>query len=310
VGWARKESMDAINNVAMPSDIIISMDADTVFGSAYFESVVDLFARFPDRMALANPYYHKLTGDEELDRLMLRYEIYMRVYALNMWFVGLPYAFTALGSAIAVPVWAYRMIGGISPKKSGEDFYFLQKLRKAGRIMTWNAETVYPASRYSDRVFFGTGPALIKAKTGDWKSYPIYHYSLFGEVKETYNLFEKLFTSDIATPMDSFFNTVLNEKDIWTKLRKNARSRETFCNACMQKIDGLRILQFLKWRAAQINISDEDSFIDFLNLFYKGTFALNTETFSFKSYPLVLLNAIRDFLCAEEKKWQFNDLFQ
>jgi len=272
--------------------------------------VVDLFRRFPDRVALANPYYHRLTGDETLDRAMLRYEIYMRTYVLNLWQIGSPYAFTALGSAIALPVWAYRKTGGITPKKSGEDFYLLQKLRKAGRIITWNTDTVYPATRYSGRVFFGTGPALIKGSKGDWSSYPIYHRSIFNEIHETYLLFEKLFTEDVPVPMSAFIQKHFGEENIWHALRKNCRSRETFVAACHQKIDGLRILQYLKGRQTQLNKTDEAALVDFLSKNNLNIRHMKENDFSFQTASTELLNAIRDALAVEEKKWQYRDLFQ
>ncbi len=96
---------------------------------------------------------------------------------------GARISFTAIGSAMALPVKSYRAIGGMTPHKSGEDFYFLQKLRKFGKVLTWNKEKVYPEARYSDRVFFGTGPAMIKGRDGDWSSYPIYPFELFDEIK-------------------------------------------------------------------------------------------------------------------------------
>ena len=308
VGWARKVIMDEINAVASPADIIISTDADTVFGENYFDSVVRLFQSHSDRMALSNPYYHKLTGDETLDRALLRYEIYMRCYALNLWHIGSPYAFTALGSAIALPVSAYRKIGGMTPKKSGEDFYFLQKLRKAGKIMTWNAEKVYPATRYSDRVFFGTGPALIKGRKGDWKSYPIYHRGLFDDISQTYNLFEQLFQSDVDTPLDSFIHSQLKENNIWTSLRNNTKTLNSFVAACHQKIDGLRILQFLKWKNDSLEISDEEALKDFFDYFYPQEQRFNFVNFSFQNTAVRELDEIRVFLAAQEGERQYNDL--
>jgi glycosyltransferase involved in cell wall biosynthesis len=193
VGWARKTAMDHINKQAEANDIMVSLDADTRFNPGYFESIKDNFKHHPDAAALSVPYYHELTGDDQKDRAILRYEIYMRYYAINLWRIGSPYNFTAIGSAMALPVWAYRAIGGITPHKSGEDFYFIQKLRKYGNVLTWNKEKVYPAARYSDRVFFGTGPAMIKGRDGDWSSYPIYPFELFDEVKATYDLFPVLF---------------------------------------------------------------------------------------------------------------------
>jgi hypothetical protein len=81
-------------------------------------------------LGIAIPYFHPLTGNNVNDRLILRYEIYMRHYLNNMLEIGNPYAFTAIGSAMAAKVSAYRKVGGLTPVKSGEDFYFIQKLKK------------------------------------------------------------------------------------------------------------------------------------------------------------------------------------
>ncbi len=199
VGWARKTIMDQISIEAEESDIIISLDADTTFASDYFSSVLQNFLHHPKTVAISGPYYHELTGDEAKDRAILRYEIYMRYFAINMWRIGSPYSFTAIGSAIALPVSSYKAIVGITPHKSGEDFYLLQKLRKYGQIVYWNKEKVYPAARYSERVGFGTGPAMIKGREGDWNSYPIYPFEYFDEVKLTYELFPILFKRDAET---------------------------------------------------------------------------------------------------------------
>ncbi len=204
VGWARKVAMDRISAQATDDDILISLDADTKFNANYFHSILENFRKNPAAVALSVPYYHELTCDEENDRAILRYEIYMRYYAINLWRISNPYSFTAIGSAIALPIKSYKAIGGITPHKSGEDFYFMQKLRKFGEILTWNPEKVYPAGRYSDRVFFGTGPALIKGRAGDWKSYPVYPHEYFDEVKCTVDLFPVLFKEDVPTPMDEF----------------------------------------------------------------------------------------------------------
>ncbi|TVQ92129.1 MAG: hypothetical protein EA393_04025, partial [Bacteroidetes bacterium] len=135
VGMARKTLKDHILKEAADNDIILSMDADTVFGENYLASVLELFRKNPGAMGLANPYYHPLVKDELLNRAILRYEIYMRYYALNMRFTGTPYCYSPLGSAMAAPVKAIKKIGGLTPKKSGEDFYFLQKLTKAGKLL-------------------------------------------------------------------------------------------------------------------------------------------------------------------------------
>jgi len=307
VGIARKVLMDTISKNANSIDIILSLDADTSFESGYFGSVVNVFENHSKAVALSNPYYHELTGDGTLDRAMLRYEIYMRHYAINLWRIESPYSFTALGSAIAVPVNSYRRIGGMTPKKSGEDFYFLQKLRKLGHIANHNTHKVFPATRYSDRVFFGTGPALIKGSQGSWESYPIYNYQLFDEVAETYKLFAQLYDQKIETRFINYLNLQFGEDDIFEPLRKNFSSREQFVKACHHKVDALRILQFLKHEQTNVEYSNEQNLKYFLQKFHPKVFSNFEEiivNLDFAKTPTLKLNEIRDSLAELEMTCQ------
>ena len=248
VGLARKVLMDKIVEIASPEDIILSLDADTRFSEHYFSSIKNTLQQNSDAVAISVPYYHQLTENEEYNYCILRYEMYMRHYMINMLMIGNPYAFTALGSAIALPVWAYKKVGGMPPRKSGEDFYLLQALRKTGKVLLWNDEHVYPQARLSDRVAFGTGPAMIKGMQGDWNSYPFYNERFFKEIEETYNLFSDLFYNDIETPMSDFLRQTFKTQDLWSPLRKNYKTPDRFVHACMVKVDALRILQYLRYR--------------------------------------------------------------
>ncbi len=248
VGIARKVLMDYISESANPEDIVISLDADTQFDSMYFNSVLMQFGNFPKAVALSVPYFHRLTGSEAEDRAILRYEIYMRNYAIQMLLIDSPFAFTALGSAMAYRVSAYRAIGGMSPMKSGEDFYFLQQMKKYGQLIIANDCKVYPAARFSNRVFFGTGPAMIKGNNGDWSSYPIYLNTLFLEIKILFDLMLDYFDKDIKieSAFYSFLQNQFKDVDFLTPLKKNSKSCSQFYRAFYTKVDGLRILQFLK----------------------------------------------------------------
>lgn len=307
VGWARKVAMDAAAAEAAEEHIIITLDGDTTFSPRYFSSIVENFNRHADAVGLSVPYYHCLTGSDPEDRAILRYEIYMRHYAINMWRIGNPYRFTALGSAMALPVRSYRAIGGMTPKKSGEDFYFLQKLVKYGRLLTWNPEKVYPAARFSDRVFFGTGPAMIKGDAGDWDSYPVYHHRLFDDVKDTYDSFPQLFDADIPLPMDEFFGLQLGWNNSWEPLRVNNRSADGFSRACRDKVDGLRILQYLKHRQREEAFRDESCLIEFFKIFHPAImqkYGFLCEGFTFDNASVNELAAIRDELAGIEEAYQ------
>ncbi|MCF8227560.1 MAG: glycosyltransferase, partial [Bacteroidales bacterium] len=298
VGWARKIAMDAINKVAEPEDLIVSIDADTFYPPEYLESLRKLFVDKPAKIAVSNPYYHKLSGDEDQDRAMLRYEFYMRNYAINMMLIDSPYCFTALGSAMTIPVWAYRKVGGITPHKSGEDFYFLQKLRKSGELMLYNGVKVYPSGRKSDRVFFGTGPAIIKGLQGEWDSYPIYHHKLFEDVGITYASFERLFTKDIPTPMTGFLQATFRKNAVWDDLRMNVSSADKFVRACITKVDALRILQYLKMEQSQLKRSDEDCLTENLKYFSKrtGFDIILPSGISFQKAEIQMLDELRNDL--------------
>ncbi len=311
VGWARKVLMDAINEVADERDIILSLDADVTFSPDYFYSVAQKFLQFPDAVALAVPYFHKPASDPAACFAILRYEIYLRYYSLNLWRISSPYTFTALGSAMSCPIWAYRAIGGITPKMSGEDFYFLQKLRKYGKMLFWNQEKVYPEARFSNRVYFGTGPAMIKGNEGDWTSYPLYSIRFFNEISETYKLFPLFFQKTHTTQVTEFLRNHLKEDDPFLLLRENAREVNQFVRSCHEKFDGLRILQYLKYRQTTETQKDEDCLQEYLIQSF-GKQVLEVlgidDSFSFKTTNLEHLEKIRRFLTEKEEIYQINSV--
>lgn len=247
VGWARKVLFDNILKEANPEDIVISLDADTRIKPGYLQSIADNFAAKQEFPAIAVPYYHPLTSDEVRDKAILRYEFYMRNYAINLLRIGSPYGFTAIGSAMALRAGALHKIGGITPLKSGEDFYLMQKMRKMAVIGLYNDECVYPAARYSNRVAFGTGPAMMKGCQGDWDSYPIFAQSCFDSIAESYERIPQLFLQDLHTDfLDFLQETAKSEVSLWQTIRQNVKDLPHFVQAFHEKADGLRILQFVR----------------------------------------------------------------
>lgn len=297
VGMARKTLMDTIALKANNEDIAISLDADTEFAPQYFQSIVDQFAKYPKAVAITIPYYHKLTQKSAEDRAILRYEIYMRNYAIQMLRINSPFAFTALGSAIAYRIKAYKAIGGMSPMKSGEDFYFLQQLKKYGEIIIHNDLPVYPAARFSNRVFFGTGPAMIKGNSGDWSSYPIYHTALFQEVEQVYRNMQPLFEDQLSDNLDflNFLKEQFNNPQFLNPIRQNFKTAPQFARAFHTKADGLRILQYLKKEQQQRAINDTSALTENYPEF-KPIHQLYPNETPLDSYTLEHLSEIREQL--------------
>lgn len=306
VGWARKVIMDAIAKEADNNSLIVSIDADTSYPPNYLTAIENTFAKNPKIYGLAVPYYHSLSEHEENNRLILRYEIYMRNYALNMLQINNPYAFSALGSAMAFPVWVYKKVGGLTPVASGEDFYFLQKLIKNGSVFFWTDTVAKPSPRLSGRVIFGTGPALIKGKKGDWNSYPIYNHLLFQDVQKTFEAFPILFEKDVPTPMDEFLHEQFKEENIWLPLRKNFKDKKNFIRACINKVDGLRILQYLRKKQESIILDNNSNLIDFFFYFYSDamddSFKKHLKDFDFDGSALCFIDLVRDFMFEQESE--------
>ncbi len=246
VGWARKVLFSAICKQCGDDELIVSLDADTVFSEKYLDSVASAMNANPGCSCLCVPYHHPLSGDEANDRAMLRYEIYMRHYLINLLESGNPYAFTALGSAMAFPAWAYRRVGGITPLQGGEDFYLMQKFAKTGQLLLQLNECVQPQGRASQRVPFGTGPAIAKGVAAMSEQYPLYPAEGFDAVAKSYQLFPNLYDTDVETPMSQFLRQQLRTEDLWEPLRQNFHSLPHFVHACQERVDGLRILQYLR----------------------------------------------------------------
>lgn len=268
VGRARRLLMDTVCEQADARDVLVSLDADTHVPPSYLAAVQQTLQHIPAASGLSAPYYHRRTGDLRVDRAMLRYEIYLRYYAINMWRIQSPYAFTALGSAIACPVDAYLAADRMPPRDAGEDFYFLQKLTKTGRLLHWLPSCVYPAARFSDRVPFGTGQAMTHALHDFSHRYPLYDSRLFDDIGSTLASFARLHRKTFPTPMTPFLQRQLRTDDPWAPLRRTHRVRKRFVRACHERVDGLRQFQFLRYEHVRSTGSDEDHLFHCLRAHY------------------------------------------
>jgi hypothetical protein len=296
--------MDGIASEADPESLIVSIDADAVYADTYLEQVRAAFEENHEIVGLAAPYLHPLTGIDAIDRAMLRYEIYLRMYALNLWRIKSPYAFTAMGSLISTRVRCYRAVGGMEPKRGGEDFYFLQKLCKYGSVLHWLDVDVQPATRMSNRVPVGTGPALAMDPETLGKRYPIYPMELFDDVRATMDLFEDLYAGDLKTPLTEFLEKQLKSDDLWGPMRRNYRECDRFVHACHERLDGLRILQYLKAAMERQNLRDEECITQFLEQVFpadqdRPAWALEAG-WRFRDTGLQSLETLRQYLKSKE----------
>nr|WP_243435901.1 glycosyltransferase family 2 protein [Acanthopleuribacter pedis] len=274
------------------------MDADTFCPPNYLAEVRAVFDGDAGIGALSAPYRHPVPGDPVAARAILRYELWMRYYQLNLWRIGSPFAFSALGSNLSFRLGAYRRAGGFPLRQAGEDFYLLQQLCKTTRVAVWCAAEVAPSARLSSRVPFGTGvvvgqPDLSLQET----RFPFYDCADFDRIGQTYALWSQLFRGDVALPVDAFLAHRLKGKAPFTRMRKNfAADQGRFIRACYERLDGLRLLQCLRFyrafevAAGRIPPRDEDALQDLAKRLTCNALVPR----DFATTPLTDLTAARD----------------
>lgn len=254
VGWARRVLFDAVCEAVGPDFVGVSLDADTHCPPDYLAAVAEVFAADPEVGGLTAPYRHPVPDDPRVARALLRYELWMRYYQLNLWRIGSPFAFSALGSNLAFRGAAYRRAGGFPLRQAGEDFYLLQQLCKTTQVAVWCAAEVAPAARLSGRVPFGTGTVLGAPDLALQRTrFPFYDPGDFDRIGETYALWPELFAAEPALPIDAFLSRRLKGRAPFARMRKNFAGDATrFIRACYERLDGLRLLQCLRFYRTQV----------------------------------------------------------
>jgi hypothetical protein len=163
VGLARKIGADLLcaliarQHVASPW--IANSDADAELPSDYFAALEQL--QQPEQTsAVVFPYRHVFV-DNTAPLPTLLYEFSLFYYVAGLRFAGSPYAYHTLGSTLCCHYQHYAKVRGFPKRAAAEDFYLLNKLAKTGRIHSLNKPLIELQARQSDRVPFGTGPAVI-----------------------------------------------------------------------------------------------------------------------------------------------------
>jgi hypothetical protein len=170
VGLARKIGLDRALSVldmdrGHPS-FLVCLDADSRVDPGYLSAAGAFFAR-GDAPGAVIEFAHQEAEDPVLQEAILRYELFLRAYVLGLRWAGSPYAFHTVGSTIACTGEAYAAVRGMSRRRAGEDFYFLNKLAKLGPVGRIGGTVVRPSPRPSLRVPFGTGRRMARVLSGE-----------------------------------------------------------------------------------------------------------------------------------------------
>ena len=187
VGLARKIGMDLALGVFDYGNnrppIICSLDADTLVEPTYLSAVRKAFEQ--DKVTAAViAFAHQAADRTDEQSAICCYELFLRYYVLGLRYAGSPYAFHSIGSTMVCSAESYAAVRGMNTRRAGEDFYFLEKLAKTGRMGRITATTIHPSARASERVPFGTGKRVIRFTEGEANEYLLYDPQCFEVLKE------------------------------------------------------------------------------------------------------------------------------
>jgi len=214
VGLARKIGMDQALyyfDYSKKGNAIVCLDADCEVDANY---LTEIQKYYDDNNHTAVIKYEHMLDNEAI----INYEIFLRYYVLGLKFAKSPYAYHSIGSCITVSPITYAKIGGMNKKKAGEDFYFLEKAAKQEKINSINTTTVYPSSRKSWRVPFGTGQRITRYHEKVRDEFVLYNADSFVVLKKFLEKYHNVKTND---PSEILNSTKSISKALYDFLKNN-----------------------------------------------------------------------------------------
>ena len=240
------------------SGIIVSLDADCHVAENYLTEIYRCFKQYKLKSATIrfhHPVEH-LDKDCELRQATEVYEEYLQYYRSALEYTGYPYAYYTVGSAFAVTTDTYQQVGGMGKQQAGEDFYFLQKVFPLEKTQWIDTTCVYPAARISDRVPFGTGPAIAQMlKEKQLKKYS-YQVAAFTELKQFFDKIPSFYnipTEEIKNHLQDLpasLQTFLEKDDFLNKIEeinRHTANLESFRKRFFRYFTAFKKLKYLNY---------------------------------------------------------------
>ena len=257
VGLARKLGMDLALSIfdfnSNNKKILICLDADCTVKKNYLTEIVQNFNRRNLSASVVN-YEHRLNEDKETTAAIVCYEIFLRFYVLGLKYAKSPYAIHTVGSTMICDFESYIKVEGMNKKKAAEDFYFLEKLAKNVTVEKISGTTVYPASRKSWRVPFGTGQRVSRFLSNIQDEYLLYDPKSFYILRDWLKVFHSLKNVNAkiylksAEKIDKNLFNFLTMQDFemnWNKIVENSSGEKQLSVQKMRWFDGFRTLKLI-----------------------------------------------------------------
>jgi hypothetical protein len=256
VGFARKIGMDFA--LLEGASVIACMDGDTLVSENYIEVLYNFMHSAHEVDAALTSFEHQTGVTEEAEKAIRAYERFLSDHRRKLEACGSIYYQTALGPTIVCTREAYMQSGGMNTRTAGEDFYFLQALTKTcygkGRLPGTLPATVYPSTRVSARVPFGTGQKIGEIIAG--AAPPAFPDSVYEQIGGFIALMNNSIktrgscaeiSEKIKLQLPAVYDILIENKFFrdWGKIQQNAAGIETQQKAFQFWFDGLKIIRLI-----------------------------------------------------------------
>jgi hypothetical protein len=259
VGLARKFGMDEALKIfkynATTKKILVCLDADCTVASNYLTSIVSEFNKRNLSAGFVS-FRHNTEEDSPTTAAIICYEIFLHYYVLGLKYADSPFAFHTIGSTMICDHESYIKVEGMNKEKAAEDFYFMEKLAKNYKIEKINSTTVYPSSRSSWRVPFGTGQRVGRFLSNKQNEYLLYDPISFAILKAWLEIFntnkiktsaEYLSFAEKIHPELSNFLIEQNFENDWDRILKNSTKPEQLTKQKHKWFDGFKTLKLIHY---------------------------------------------------------------
>jgi len=255
VGYARKVAMDeAARRFYLANNkkgIIVNLDADCLVSENYINAIYNFYAKNENCKA-ANIYYQHIAAPNlALSEGIILYELHLRYLIEALKYCKYPYAYHTVGSSFSVNTLVYQQQGGMNLRKAGEDFYFLHKIFPLGNFGEIADAVVYPSSRSSDRVPFGTGKSI-----ADWENQRrdlnnSYSFKIFDVIKSLFNnpalFYSTLNYKTIVQPVLFSFLDAQNFEQVLNEIKRNTNSKNAFIKRYYRYWSGFKLWKLIHY---------------------------------------------------------------
>ncbi|MDX1696362.1 MAG: hypothetical protein R3208_21530 [Ketobacteraceae bacterium] len=259
VGFARKVGMDTAVSLWQQGHLanpwVLSTDADVCWPADYL-ACVSAPATEPGAVVL-NFRHQRSCTDKSLSAAAALYDMSLRYYVLALRWAGSPWAYHTVGSTLGIHCESYCDVRGFPVREAGEDFYLLNKLAKTATIHCPATPVLALSDRISERVPFGTGPAVkrISEQPDAEQEVLFYHPDIFALLKHWHHCITLLdggennlatLTDSLPVPLAEGLQALGLARAI-THCQRQASGGAQAAHYLWQWFDGFRTLKLIHW---------------------------------------------------------------